>query len=248
MLFREAGNREFPTIILLHGGGLSDWSWDNVVQKLEHQYHIVTPVIDGHGDDGETEFISIADSATKLISYIDATLGGKVFAVGGLSIGAQITAEVLSVRNDIAEYAILESTLVYPIKGTSILTVPTYKLLYGMIKRRWFSKLQAKSLGIPEDFFERYYSDSLKISRQTLINITLCNGTYRLKDSIRNTSAKVLILVGSKEIGMIKKSAEMLHSQIKGSKLYTAERMRHGELSLVYPQKYLDQLYNLFSQ
>jgi pimeloyl-ACP methyl ester carboxylesterase len=248
MLFRETGHREFPTIILLHGGGLADWSWDDIVQKLAYQYHIVTPVIDGHGDDGETEFISIADSATKLITYIDATLGGKVFAVGGLSIGAQIIAEVLSVRNDITQYAILESALVYPIKGISILTVPMYKLLYSMIKRRWFSKLQAKSLGVPEDVFDHYYSDSLKISRQTLINVTLSNGTYRLKDSIRNTNAKVLIIVGSKEIGMIKKSAEVLHNQITGSKLYTAEQMKHGELSLIYPQKYLEQLYNLFSQ
>ena len=248
MLFRETGDRELHTIILLHGGGLSDWSWDKVVGELKSKYHIITPVIDGHGEDGETEFVSIEDSAKKLIAYIDAKLGGKVFAVGGLSIGAQIAAEVLSVRNDIAEFAILESALVYPIKGTTMLTVPTYKLFYGLIKQRWFSRMQAKSLCVPENDFERYYNDSLKMSKQTLINITLSNGNYSLQNSIANTSAKVLIVVGSKEISIMKKSAELLHSKIRESRIYIAEGMKHGELSLMYNKKYVEQIKDLFEK
>ncbi|WP_099467443.1 alpha/beta fold hydrolase [Konateibacter massiliensis] len=248
MLFRETGDFNLPTIILLHGGGLSDWSWDKVAEILKSKYHIVMPVIDGHGDDGYTEFTSIEESAKKVIWYIDEKLGGKVFAIGGLSIGAQITAEVLSIRNDITEFAILESALVCPIKGTTMLTVPTYKLLYGLIKRRWFSRIQAKSLCVPEYDFERYYHDSLRMSRQTLINITLSNGNYELKDSITNTSAKVLIIVGSKEIRIMKKSAELLHSKIKRNQLYIAQGMKHGELSLIYTEKYIERLNALFAK
>jgi len=248
MLFMEIGDRELPTIILLHGGGLSDWSWDKVAGELKHEYHIVTPVVDGHGEDGETEFESIEDSASKLIAYIDAKLGGKVFAVAGLSIGAQIITEVLSLRNHIAEFAILESTLVYPIKGVTMITVPTYKLFYGLIKQRWFSRMQAKSLCVPENDFERYYNDSLRISKQTLINITLSNGNYNLNNSITNTSAKVLIIVGSKEISIMKKSAELLHSRIKESRLYIAQGMKHGELSLMHTETYLQQLEYLFAK
>jgi len=248
MLFKETGDRELPTIILLHGGGLSDWSWNKVAGELKSKYHIITPVIDGHGEDGETEFVSIQDSAKKLIAYIDTKHGGKVFAVGGLSIGAQIAAEVLSVRNDISEFAILESALVYPIKGMTMLTIPTYKLFYGIIKQRWFSRKQAKSLCVPENDFERYYDDSLRMSKQTLINITLSNGNYNLLSSIANTSAKVLIIVGSKEIHIMKRSAELLHSRIKGSRLYIADGMKHGELSLMHTEKYVEQIKDLFEK
>ncbi len=59
MLFTEKGDKSLPTIILLHGNGLSDWSWDRVVKELQEEYHIVTPIIDGHGEDFETEFTSI---------------------------------------------------------------------------------------------------------------------------------------------------------------------------------------------
>ena len=58
MIFTEVGSRAHSTIILLHGGGLSDWSWKGVAEALVERYHVVTPVIDGHGEDGRTEFHS----------------------------------------------------------------------------------------------------------------------------------------------------------------------------------------------
>ena len=239
MIFKETPNKELPTIIMLHGGGLSSWSLHSIAEQLQSEFHVVTPILDGHGEAGNEEFISIEDSANKLIEYIDVNCAGKVFAIGGLSIGAQIAIEVLSKRTNIADYAILESALVYPIKGTSAMTVPTYKLFYGLVKKRWFSKLQAKTLCVLPDMFEQYYRDSLKMSKQSLINITLSNGNYTLKSSIADTKAKVLIVVGEKEIGIMKKSAKRLHETVQGSELYIAPAMKHGELSLVYPEKYI---------
>ena len=119
MLFKEFGNKSLKTIILLHGGGLSWWGFQNVIEFLENDYYVVTPTIDGHGDDADTAFISIEDSAEKLIHYIDTECGGKVFALAGLSIGAQIVTEVLSQKGDIAEFAVIESALVIPIKGVA---------------------------------------------------------------------------------------------------------------------------------
>jgi len=248
MIFKEIGNKEFPTIILLHGGGLSNWSLTGVAELLKSDFHVVTPIIDGHGDDGEETFISIEDSAKKLIAYIDTECNGKVFAIGGLSIGAQIITEVLSQRSDISEYAIIESALVYSMKGTTAFIVPSYKLFYGLVKKRWFSKLQAKTLCIPDTMFEQYYQDSLKTSKQSLINITLSNGNYDLKNDIANTKSKVLIIVGEKELGIMKKSATKLNNTINGSELYIAPAMGHGEISLMHPQKYVKIIKEFFAK
>lgn len=62
------------------------------------------------------------------MDYIEQYHEGRVFALGGLSIGAQIAVEALSLKEDLAEYALIESALVCPIKGTKILTVPTCKI------------------------------------------------------------------------------------------------------------------------
>ncbi len=247
MIFKESGNKDMPTIFLLHGGGLSDWSLQPVISLLQADFHLVTPIIDGHGEDGKTEFISIEDSAEKLISFIDKQHMGRVFAMIGLSIGAQIITEVLSKREEITQYAVLESALVYPIRGTTTVTVPTYQLFYPLIKKRWFSKMQAKTLCVPDHLFETYYQDSLKITKQSLINITLCNGNYHLKPSISHAKTKVLIIVGSKEIGIMKKSADKLYDSISGSQLFIAAGMKHGELSLVHTEEFIALVRDLFN-
>lgn len=245
MIFKETGHNDFPTMIFIHGGGLSDWSLMPIVDEFQKKFHVITPIIDGHGEAAAETFVSIPNSAAKLIHYIDTQCNGRVFAIAGLSIGAQIVTEVISQRDNITQYAIIESALVYPIKGITTFTALTYQMCYGLIKQRWFSKLQAKSLCVPANMLETYYNDSMKMSKQSLINITLSNGTYNLKESISSTKAKVLIIVGKKEISVMKKSAKRLHKEISGSELYIAPGMRHGEISLKYPQKYIELLKRL---
>lgn len=248
MIFREMGNPVLPTIILLHGGGLSWWSLQNIVKQLQTDFHIIIPIIDGHGEDGHEEFVSIEDSAYKLIQYIDKHYGGRVYAIGGLSIGAQIVTEILSVRSNISQYAIIESALVYPMRGLKTLIGPIYGLFYGLIKQKWFAKLQAKALCVPNSMFKIYYQDSLKITKKSLINITISNGSYDLKNSISCTTAKVLIIVGEKERTIMRKSAIKLHETIAGSILYVAPAMKHGEISLVHCDDYIRLLKTHFTK
>lgn len=248
MLFRETGTDNPSTIVLLHGGGLSDWSWNPVVEALGPNYRVITPIIDGHGDDGATSFVSIEDSAAKLVAYIDEVLGGRVYALGGLSIGAQIAVEALALRPHIAEYALIESAAVLPSKLSGMLAVPLCELSYPLIRKRWFSDMQAKALCVPEGDFDRYYRDSCNMSKQSLVNILRSNASYRLKDSLRETQAKVLVAAGSREIRMMRLSAEALHAAITDSRLFIADGMKHGELSLLHPDEYVKQLTLLFSQ
>ncbi len=63
------------------------------------------------------------------------------------------------------------------------------------------------------------------------------NGNYCLKDSIRNTTAKVLIIVGEKELKVMKKSAKTLHNI--NNVLFVAKKSAHGELSLINYREYL---------
>lgn len=242
MLFKKFGQEDMPVIILLHGGGISDWSLIKIVERLEKQYRVITPIIDGHGEDGATTFLSIEDSAEKLIRFIESECQGQVEAIAGLSLGAQITVEVLSRREDITRFAFVESALVYPIKGTKSITAPSFCLFYPLVKKRWFAKMQAKTLFVSEDMFEKYYEDSCRISIQSLINISLSNGTYQLKDSIKNSKAKVLVIVGGRELKIMRKSAVRLNECIPNSKLFIKEGMKHGELSLVHPEQYVDEI------
>ena len=111
----EFGQQNPDVIMLLHGGGLSWWNYREVARKLAEQYHVVLPVLDGHAD-SDAPFRTIEENASRLISYIDAHFGGRVLAIGGLSLGGQVAVEMLSQRKDICRYALIESALVHRLR------------------------------------------------------------------------------------------------------------------------------------
>ncbi len=244
MLFTENGGASSPVIVLLHGGGLSNWSVRAAAELLCPEYRVITPVIDGHGVDGGTTFVSIEDSATKLIAYIDANCGGHVRAIAGLSLGAQITVEVLSRRRDITDCALVESALVIPMKAAAW-SAPSYKMFAGLIQQEWFARMQARTLQLPDELFAQYFADSKKISSASLVNITRSNAAYALKTTYSQTQAKTIIVAGERELGIMLRSAKKLHAAIPGSELYIGPGLQHGEFSLKHTAAYVQALKRL---
>lgn len=239
----EFGQRNTDVVMLLHGGGLSWWNYREVAELLAGHYHVVLPVLDGHADI-DVPFTTIEDNANRLISYIDAHFGGQVLAIGGLSLGGQIAVEMLSQRPDICRYALIESALVKPMKLTHALIGPTFGMSYGLIKQKWFAKLQADYLGIPMALVDDYYRDTCKISKADMIALLKANSVYTIKPSLSETTAKVMIVAGSREQKNIQDSAEMLHKAIPGSSMEILPGLRHGDLSINRPEQYTKILTN----
>ena len=223
----EFGKQNPDVVMLLHGGGLSWWNYREVTALLGSQYHVVLPVLDGHAE-SDAPFRTIEDNAASLIFYIDAHFGGQVLAIGGLSLGGQIAVEMLSQRPDISRYALIESALVKPMKLTHALIEPTFGMSYGLIKQKWFAKLQADFLGIPKALFDDYYRDTCAISKADMIAFLKANSMYIVKPSLSRTTAKVKIVAGSREQKAIRDSAKMLHKAIPGSRVEILPGLRHG--------------------
>ncbi len=238
MLFKTYGNSSKPVIILIHGGGLSAWMWNRQVEAWEKDYFIITPILDGHGEDYRTPFVSITDTAAKIVRYIDENCGGNVFAIGGLSIGAQIVVEMLSVRKNIAEKAVIESALVIPMKWVASSAKLTYDIAFSWIKMKWFSRLQARSMYIADETFLDYYADSTRMTKESLINMTVSNSLFSLPESLENSGTKALIICGAKELAVMKKSATLLNEILKTSRLAVIESCGHG-FSIKSPADYI---------
>ena len=232
----EFGQQNPNVIMLLHGGGLSWWNYREVAVRLAEQYHVVLPVLDGHAD-SDTPFTTIEDNANRLISYIDTHFDGQVLALGGLSLGGQIAVEMLSQRKDICRYALLESVLVKPMKLTHALIEPTFGMSYGLIKQKWFAKLQADFLGIPKALFDDYYRDTCAISKADMIAFLKANSIYTIKSGLSETKAKVKIAAGAKEQKNMRDSAVLLNQAIPGSSMEILPELRHGDLSLSKPER-----------
>lgn len=234
----EYGKENTRVIMLLHGGGLSWWNYRAEAETLKERCRVVLPILDGHSG-SDTPFSTIENNAAELIAYIDEHFGGHIYALCGLSLGAQIAAEMLSKRRDLCSFAVIESALVFPMRATEALIGPSLNISYGLIKKRWFSRLQFKSLKIQESLFDDYFRDSRMITKQNMIRFLKANSSYLVKPTIANTAARVLILAGGRERKIVLRSAEKLYEAIPSSTLKVLEGYSHGELSLNHPQEYV---------
>ncbi len=246
MKFVEYGKNHSNVIVLLHGGGLSWWNHKEIAERLADRLHIVMPILNGHSG-SDAPFTSIEDNANDIISYIDENFGGHVLLIGGLSLGAQVLVEILSQRDDICKYAMIESALVMPMRLTAALIKPAYDMCYPLIKKRWFARLQFKALHMKEELFDDYYADTASISKKDMIAFLKANSHYSIKDTLLNCKAKAYIVVGSKEPSSMKRSAKQLAHALKTSTMEVLENYYHGELSINHSEEYVQKLLRLIN-
>ena len=241
MKYAEYGLMQNETIIFLHGGGLAPWNYCDKAEQLQDRFHIIIPVLDGHNG-SDADFTTIENNADEIINYIDENFCGRIFMICGLSLGGQILTEILAKRKDICKYAIIESTLVIPMKITYAFIQPIFSICYPLIKKRWFARLQFKTLHIKENLFEDYYKDSAAISKENMIAFLKANSDYKLKESVKESQARVLVLVGSKESKIMKKSAEIMYEQIPNASLEVLPGYYHGDLSINHAFEYIQKI------
>ena len=246
MNFIEYGKEHNQVIMFLHGGGLSWWNYREVAEKLSDDYHIILPILDGHAN-SDSDFTTIEKNAAEIVKFIDEKFRGSVLMIGGLSLGGQIVMEILSQRSDICQYAFLESVLTIPSQFTHAMIKSVFGCCYGLIKHKWFSRLQFHSLKIKQELFEEYFRDTCGISKGNLIAFLEASALYCIKPSITDCTAKVYVFVGEKENKALQKSAKIIQEALKGSVLHVLPQMGHGEFSINHAEDYVNKLQSIIN-
>ena len=247
MNYVEYGKKHNRTIVLLHGGGLSWWNYREAAENLSSDYHIVLPILDGHAESSH-DFTSIEENAARIIRFIDEQFGGSILLMGGLSLGGQILLEILSQKKDICQYALIESALVVPSKFTHAMIKPAFGSCYSLIKNKWFSKLQFKSLRIKQGLFEDYFRDTCGISKSNMIAFLEANALYGIKPSLADCSAKTYVFVGEKENKAMQKSAKIIQEKLQEGLLQILPQMYHGEFSINHAEDYANKILDIIGK
>jgi pimeloyl-ACP methyl ester carboxylesterase len=93
IFFREAGSREAPTVLLLHGYPTSSHMFRNLIPLLSDQYHVVAPDLPGFGfsdSPAHDRFTYTFDNLAKTMQALIDGLGLKRFAVYVFDYGAPV--------------------------------------------------------------------------------------------------------------------------------------------------------------
>ncbi len=243
----EYGQEHKDVILLLHGGGLNRWNFREAAQMLSARFHVILPILDGHAESTDS-FVGIRENAQRLLDFIDERFSGQVLLLGGLSLGAQIAAEMLALRPDVCRYALLESPSLIPSPALAPYFSPSWSFVYRLMYFRWFAKWQFAYLRIKSELFEEYYEATKAIQISDLLAFLKASVLYELNPSVSRTSARVLILCGEKEQSLILRSARLLNEALPDSTLTIHKGLHHGELSLNHPKTYVGEILSLIDK
>ena len=91
----RAGDPDAPAVLLLHGGGLTGYTWAPLVGRLAATHHCVMPELRGHGDsdwapDGRYTLRAYADDLAGLFDV----LGLDPRLTVGMSLGGQVAMQM----------------------------------------------------------------------------------------------------------------------------------------------------------
>lgn len=192
------------------------------------------PDLPGHGKSASERFISIYDTALKVVNLIKERRNGQKVTVVGFSLGAQIALEILGMDENMADRAVIVSGLVKPMKFTWKLLKPMTRLSMPIMKNRMFAKLQSRVLYISEADFESYYKDSIQMKEEDLLHVLEENMSFGIPDGFMRSSAELLVLVGDKEKKPMLESAKLLTRSNPNCLGYSISNEGHG-VSLAYP-------------
>jgi len=248
MKFHEFGDKNLPPILLIHGGGSSWWNYLRQARILSEDYRVILPILNGHGEEFQRDYISTEDSAQEILNYVRQNYDGKLFAIGGVSLGGQIAMELLSLDSDIAEKAIIDGSICIPqprLARFSILLVSLFgKLMFSKssckLQLGMMNKLYPK-LAYPEELKAYYLEDLPRTPIKTLVTIYKTYiGHYKLKSRISRSKAQVLYIYGEKELKCVKESARLFERLHPNTILFEAKGYNHGYLSAYLPQEWID--------
>ncbi|WP_342433095.1 alpha/beta hydrolase [Neobacillus sp. FSL H8-0543] len=237
--YQESGDKNASLMVFLHGGGVSSWMWDKQIQYFSH-YHCIAIDLPEQGQSNNTEKFSIRYSAEKVIDVIEKIANKKEVIVIGFSLGAQVTIQMMGMKPNLINYAIINSALVRPSIFAKRLISPSIKLTFPLIKYKSFSKLQAKTLYIDKEYFGTYYKESTQMKSDTLIRILEENMSFEIPKYFNTANGKILVTVGEREKAIMKKSAKDIVSNNSNCIGIMIPNVGHG-ISLVNPN-YFNQM------
>jgi pimeloyl-ACP methyl ester carboxylesterase len=227
MFARESGSVGAHAVVFLHGGTMSGWSWQPVVQ-LMRGYHCLVPDLPGFGMSAQQGPFAIDRAADAVAELIRTRVGGGRAHVVGLSLGAQVGVQLMATEPKLVDRAVL--------CGTFINTMPyvrSTRFLLGVVNRntlyRWIIKRywNAHHSGVPAHRIDDYREDVRLLTSGQLAHVVLASAGFTLPDGLDTSDSPTLFLTGGNEAPGVRRWAAALAQRMPDAIDRVAAGMPH---------------------
>ncbi|MBK0421125.1 alpha/beta hydrolase [Leucobacter sp. CSA2] len=216
---------EGKPVLLLHGGGVSSWMWRPLLDLSEGSFLAIVPDLPGHGRSTGKTYNTHAEAVAELVALLEELAPSGAIVVG-FSLGAQLATELASAHPELVHGAVIVSCEAKPMRGRG-LALTLLKWTFPLTRLRWFARLQARQLAIPELLIDEFVHECRKIDADTLLASVAENISYELPRSWANFANPVSVLVGARERRLMRDSAALIQDSLPSSKLTIVKNSGH---------------------
>jgi pimeloyl-ACP methyl ester carboxylesterase len=198
----EYGQNTNPTIIFLHGLGVSSWMWTDQIEALQDNYHLMAVDLPGCGESYQVAWHSFADTAVLLADIIRSRASNGQAHVVGLSLGGYTALQLLADQPEVVLSTIVSGVTIRPFPNQWF-----YKLLLSVMSQvsHWdlMINANAKMMQLPAEAKPLYRRDSKRLAPQTTKRIYDEVLAFGLPPSLLNSTSPLLAVAGEKEAKLI---------------------------------------------
>ena len=227
LFVRESGPVGAPTIVFLHGGKMSGWSWEPVVQRMQG-YHCLVPDLPQYGKSfqhGPFEMGPATDAVAELIRSRVAS--GRAHVVG-FSLGAQVAVQLLATEPKLVDRAVLCGTVINTMPCVwltqFLLRTISRSTIYRWVFRRYRN---ARHAPIPSAKIDQYRQDLRLVKGAQLADVVVASSGFTLPEGLDKSDSPTLFLTGAKEARLVRGWAAALAQPMSNGVDRIASGMRH---------------------
>ncbi len=235
MRIMEFGNKANKSLVLIHGLGGNWTNWLPHITTLKSTYRVIVPVLPGHDEASKDDFTSLRQCAEEISDFLIANYEGKVDGVCGLSLGGQVTMEILALGKVSVRKAIIDGSPARP--------VSKYYARFHLLSIQLIAWLSRKGINIHRYAVKGPLADELfqawaRISTHTVKRAHKEGFNYTLPDSVVKSGADIFYWHGSKEAALLKDGISHIIQTIPGAKIESFAGLNHSEMCMYRPQEY----------
>lgn len=206
---------------------MSGWSWDPVVQTLQH-YHCVVPDLPQYGRSFEQGPFEMAGAARAVAEVIRSRVATGRAHLVGFSLGAQVALQLMTTEPQLVERAILTGTFINTLPAVAVtrkvvrVTARTAWIRWLAINRHWYRHSMP-----PSSQTDDYIQDARLNSGAHLAYIAEASAGFTIPDGLHAVQAPTLFLSGGRENRVVHRWAANLAHSMPNAVNRVVDGMRH---------------------
>lgn len=150
----EAGPKDAPALLLIHGFLVSQLEWADVLEPLAERFHVIAPDLPGFGDSekpGPARYPYGIDSFSEAMADLVAAFGVGRAHVMGHSMGGAVALTLAAEHPELVQRLVVVDPLVYPFE----MALKAKLVLYPVVGPLIFKQLYGRGM------FRAYFRDEV---------------------------------------------------------------------------------------